>query len=135
MRWPWCSRAMLDLLMAERDRQVSLLTNERDSLREELKGAREQMSKLTEHFTRIQRVENRMPEVPREAREEIEPMPSTLATYIGQWGSPKTQQMQVREARQRRQSGVPWAIVERDLRLKEQAPDGFAAAEAQHPAR
>lgn len=128
MRWPWCSRAMLDVVVKAHEAEVVHLKAEQARLVAE-------NARLLEHTIRVARVEHRMPEVPREARDEIEPMPSTLATYIGQWGSPKTQQMQVREARQRRQSGVPWAIVERDLRLKEQAPDGFAAAEAQHPAR
>jgi hypothetical protein len=72
---------------------------------------RAEVDKLTESLVRISRREVGLPEVPREARLPLEPMPRDLAEYIRGFASTSVQKQMRDVAYREHAQGVPWATI------------------------
>lgn len=105
MRWPWVSRSALDAVTSERDH------------------LRHQVDALTDSVVRLQRSDRGLPEVPRQPKRNIEPMPDALAKKIKQWANPSLQKMHRDEAIRRHvRDGIPWPQVEADYDREQEDP-------------
>ena len=102
MKWPWTSIARLDDAM----QQVAFL--------------REANTKLTESLTRISRREVGLPEVPREARPPLEPMPPELAGYISEFANASVRKTMRDTALRQHAAGKSWAAIVADTMAEEE---------------
>jgi hypothetical protein len=100
MNWPWTSRARLDNALG----QV-------DYLREQLSRASLEYAAVVAQLTRIGRREAGMPEVPREARPAMEPMPSDLRQYISGYANANVRREMMSAAYRQHAAGKPWSEI------------------------
>lgn len=96
MRWPLVSRGTLDAVVSERDR------------------LRTQNDALLAHLTTVDRVEHGLTETPRNPKPS-DPMPPSLRTKIGRFGSQMTITDQMARATRARSGGKSWQEIEAEF--------------------
>ena len=94
LQWPWVSRRAYDVLLDERDR---------------LRAVNDQ---LTEHLTRMHRVEHGVAETPRAPKAKVEEMPKSLDDYFNGLGNPSMAKQLRREATSLHRAGEPWTSIQ-----------------------
>ena len=92
-RWPWTSRARLDDALAE------------------VAHLRVEVAKLTDALTRICRREVGLPEVPRQLRPPLEPMPQELHEHYKRYGDQRLAKAERDVAYRAHAQGKPWAQI------------------------
>ena len=93
MRWPWTSCSRLD-----------------DAL-DQVAHLRTEVTRLSDALTRISRREVGLPEVPREPRPALQPMPQELREYISGFASASVQKAMRDTAYRQHAAGKPWADI------------------------
>lgn len=104
MKWPFISRRAYDLLVEQRN----LALQECDRLRQ-------MHVKLTDHITRIDRIEHGVSEQPRPPKKELEEMPDKLKRYIDGYGNSSQRGELRRLAKKRYREGTPWDTIRREV--------------------
>lgn len=96
IRWPWVSRGRYEDMKTRAER------------------AEAQVDALQEHFRRLDRAAEGLPEQPREPREEPEPIPDELRWFIESFDTAGTRRYLTDEVRRLKSSGMAFSqILER----------------------
>ena len=98
MNWPLVSRSTLEAVTDERNR------------------LREQVDRLLDHVTRMERVEAGVPELPPQPRKQIPPIPAELMAMIQEFDSPSYRLDLEKRAQRRYSKDGTWDNVIREMR-------------------
>lgn len=109
MKWPWVSRLAYDAVVSERDH-----------LRIQLNQMALDRASVVAQLTRISRREAGLPEIPREARPPLTPMPPELVEYIRGFAGQSLQKTMRDQAYIRNAKGESWESIMADVMREEE---------------
>ncbi len=123
--WPWTSVRKLDALQVQLDlvKAQQLLLVDREAFNlvvDERNRLRDQVDELTNHFRRIDRIQNGLPEVERKERKELGEMPFELQMAFKGY-RPTIRKLQEQWAWNQRKSGRSWELIVAEIQKNQKA--------------